>query len=240
MWSVGSNTADLYLGSRLVVLRVPPLPVATEVVKSADQAFEVATRWMTAIQPRLRFNVWLSGGFCRPILVETLPGVRGVDEIHKSIQALAPQRTGLAGPCQVWVERRGAQQSCMAAAVSSSQLDRIIDVVRGSGHRIRSIRPWWSAAMRGVLACEGAPAHMLGVQDCDSVTVLIGSDIDFEFASTVTPLLEPGSALAVVRRAAMSSRANPEHGTLVRLAPGGGRTDSRRVDVALGCSMESI
>lgn len=241
MWWVGSSVTDVYLGTRMVALCQPGRRPLSEAVPDAGQALVVAQRWLQReAPPRRRVRVWLSGGLCRPFLVDPLPGVRNAHEEETVVAALAPQRTGLAGTCTVWLEGKHAGRQRVAAAVSSRTLEEVLTAFRGAGRRVASIRPWWAGALQGVLLNRDQTPSALGVLDCDSVTLLMGTGGEFEMAMSLTPIVDVDSARSALRRAMMGSKAQPAGGAVVRLSIDARMVRAGKGDIAFGHTLERV
>jgi len=240
VWWVGSSVTDVYLGTRMVALCQPGRRTLSEAVPDFGQALVVAKRWLERKAPRTRVRVWLSGGLCRPFLVDPLPGVRNAQEAETVVAALAPQRTGLEGTCTVWLEGKHAGLQRVAAAVSSGTLEQILAAFRGAGRRVASIRPWWASALHSVLMNRDQTPSALGVLDCDSVTLLMGTGGEFEMAMSLAPIVDVDSARSALRRAMMGSKAQPASGAVVRLSIDAGVMGAGKGDIAFGHTIEGV
>jgi hypothetical protein len=116
---------------------------------------------------------------------------------------MAPAATGLQGACDVWVEEPRRAGTPVAVAVASDALTALRAMsVRGA--RVVSVQPWWSEVLRAAVARQPRPVAM-SIQDCDSVTILLGEGDDFEVMSTVAPVQDAESARMAFARAALSS-----------------------------------
>jgi len=209
VWSAGSKVCDVYLGTRAFAVCEGGAPVLAAEVEGFDAALKGLAEWLNAeaAPKRRRLRLWLSGGLCRPFIVPAVHGVKDDAEVQAVASAMAPQLTGLVGPCTVFVERRAAAAPVMAVAVQEDRTQRIHDLMASSMRKpkLLSIRPWWAEVLRHSLLREPTLAA-LGVQDCDSMTVLIGREPDgFDTATTYAPVIDEGTAQSVLMRALLSS-----------------------------------
>ena len=126
-------------------------------------------------------------------------GLAGEAEFERVAVAMAPARTGLTGPCRVWfdppLETALAKQPAprLVVALSQEVLDRCLAVLRGARLRAVSVKPWWAGVLNAALStvamtpAAAAKVEMLGVRDCDSLTVLAGAADSFDHASSLSP-----------------------------------------------------
>jgi hypothetical protein len=195
---------DVYLGTRAVAVCCGAEVLLTEHVEDFDGAVGRLQAWLQT-QPKCpSLRLWLSGGLCRPFIVPAVTGLASTAERLKVAEAMALQKTGLTGDCQVWLERADKAGIAIAVAIERVRLAQITRVTSKIERKpdILSIRPWWSEALRHVLGREpGAVA--LGVQDCDSMTVLAGQIGAYEMASTYSPVFDEPTAQSVLMRALM-------------------------------------
>lgn len=216
MWSGGSKVSDVYLGTRALAVCEAGASVLATDVESFEAALGGFAQWLDAVPSRRRLRLWLSGGLCRPFIVPSVQGVANESEIQTVASALAPQHTGLTGPCTVFVERNAVSAPVVAVAVQEDRIRRIHDLMASAARKpkLLSIRPWWAEVLRHSLVHEPTLAA-LGVQDCDSMTVLIGREAGrFETAATYSPITDQGTAQSVLMRALLSADV-AENGELV-------------------------
>jgi len=93
---------DLYVGTRMAALCQGGQAIFVAAVNDTDAALAALSPPLAKLGGRSKLRIWLSGGLCRPFIVPAVPGIRGTVEWQRTAAALAPQRTGLAGPCRVW------------------------------------------------------------------------------------------------------------------------------------------
>lgn len=242
MWLVGSKVSDVYLGTRAFAVCEGGAPVLAAEVQGFEAALSGLATWLDAeaAPDRRRLRLWLSGGLCRPFIVPSVQGVANDAEIQTVASTLAPQLTGLVGPCTVFVERGAAFAPVVAIAVQEGQIRQIHDLVASSARkpRLLSIRPWWAEVLRYSLVREPSLAA-LGVQDCDSMTVLIGRKADgFEAVTTYAPVIDQGTAQSVLMRALLSSDVESNSELVGRLVVNRQREDDGPEGLALGCLVE--
>lgn len=90
----------------------------------------------------------------------------------------------------------------------------------GSRWRIESVQPWWVEVLQLALSRKVKPVAV-GVQDCDSLTVLIGREGGFSVATTISPLLNEAAADSAFTRTLMSANVDPDKALRARLVLGG-------------------
>ena len=242
MWSAGSKVCDVYLGTRALAVCEGGVPVLASDVEGFDAALSELVGWLNAdVAPsRWRLRLWLSGGLCRPFIVPAVQGVANDAEVQAVAAAMAPQLTGLAGPCAVFVERRTAKAPVIATAIQEDRLGKIRDLVASSSRKpkLLSIKPWWAEVLRhGLVREPGLTA--LGVQDCDSMTVLIGHEADgFDIATTYSPVTDQGTAQQVLTRALLSSDVTNNNELVGRLLVHRRCEDGEIAGLALGSLVE--
>jgi len=207
VWWAGSRPVDVYLGTRAVVVcRGAEVSVKASVA-GFDAAMEAASVHLRQDRSRQRLRVWLSGGLCQPFMVPLIAGVESRVEIQKIAATVAPVRTGLGDDCQVWADSRKSAMGTLAVAMQKSRVARVLEQFAQHG-RVVSLRPWWAEVLRARLAMPQPPGAV-GVQDCDSLTVLAGVAGGFDAASVITPLFDQQSADAAWARALLSGDAQP-------------------------------
>jgi hypothetical protein len=202
VWWAGSKVYDVYLGTRAVAVCQGAQVLVAEPVDNFDAAEVAFSKWLAGVRSRLRVRVWLSGGLCRPFIVPDVQGVKAHAERLKVAMALAAQQTGLVGECHVWLEQSKTPEASIAVAVQKECLSQILSVVASPScnAKLLSIRPWWSDALRHAVRTHPQVA-VLGVQDCDSMTVLVGPGVQYVVASTYSPVTDQPTAQSVLTRA---------------------------------------
>ena len=178
--------------------------------------------------------MWLSGGLCQPFLLPALPGVHGAAETLRVATKLASERTGLGSECRVWLDAPRLGEARVAVAVAQATLDRVKQGL-GTRWRIESIQPWWAEVLQLALSRKVRPVAV-GVQDCDSLTVLIGREGGFSVATTISPLLDEAAADSAFTRTLMSANVDPDEVLRARLVVAG--SPSGAALCSLGSLME--
>ncbi len=204
MWSVGSEPVHIYLGTRRVMVS-GATGLQSQAVNGLAEAFEVMRAQLQGAGKRSRPRLWLSGGLCRPFILDALPGLVSGDEVHRVAAATAAQRTGLQAPCRLWIEPRPVASDRVVVAMNEQVYNQLHDSLREAGHTALSVRPWWAELLRDAAAKATAAATSLAVQDCDSVTLLLGAGAEVTMAATYAPVADDSSARAIVARAVVSS-----------------------------------
>lgn len=208
MWSVGTKAHDVYLGSRAAAVCTGDEALLSHAATDFEEALAVLSSWLQEAPARRKLRVWLSGGLCRPLIVPSVPGIRGELELQRMASALAPQHTGLMGPCRVWVDTARGDVSRVAAAMQESRLEQLLALLNATGrHSVVSIRPWWADMLRAALKRD-PELRALATQDCDSLTVLVGEvgkNGTFALVTTLAPVVDRDTADSALARLLLSS-----------------------------------
>lgn len=237
---------DVYLGSRaLLVADGAGTPLHAQGIEGADgvdgfDGFEEAVTaletWLGDRADRPRLRLWLGGALARPFLFKPAAAVRSTDEALRIARALAPERTGLAAPCEVWLD--GGADAGIAVALPTVVRERLLRLAAGGRPaRVAAIRPWWSEPLRAGLARDAATT-VVAVQDCEALTVLAGAGGAFTVATTLAPLPAREAAGAALTRLLLAHDvpAGPE--LVVRLQMQMPRVE--RGEAALACALGSL
>lgn len=240
MLSVGSDVIDAYLGLRISGIArrgetpswQPHQSVEAGLTSLFQRAGEVGTRRWGRKSP---MRVWLSGGLARPFICGPVEGLKRWTEVLALAEATAADLTGLMGPCTVHVQGWPSPQPTLAVAVASSVRDAIEGAALDHGHRIRSLRPWWTSALNHVLATQ-AHARMVAVSEGDAMTLVGGKDVHFTRASSYLPAPSVEQASALLLRLAMSAGENKNGLVRVRL---GLADDRAHAEVPFGLAYEA-
>ena len=192
-----------------------PLPAAADPVTTLLQQ-------ATQAQPRPRdLHVWLSGALARPFIAGPLSGLRRWDEAQTVLAAMAPDATGLAGPCAVWVAGPVHREASVVVAVPLALLDSLHQQARAQALRLRSIRPWWSAALDAGLA-QAPAAQLLVLDDGEALTSLQGQGGTCSHAATQWPAPDAAQRAGwMARLMAGRNLAAPHTGTVCIGSPQG-------------------
>ena len=235
MLLAGSRALDVYFGTRAAAICDGMEVLLAEPSNGFEAGVAAVHKKLASHVGKRRIRAWLSGGLCRPFILPSLPGVNGAHEILRVATMLANERTGLAGACRVWLDAPRRGEARVAIAVAVQTLDRLQEGV-GNRFRVDSIGPWWVDVLRVALLQKAAPVAV-GVQDCDSLTVLIGPVGGFEVALTVSPVADDASADSAFTRALISADVAPGPQTFGRLVLGGAMA-VRSPGSALGSLLE--
>jgi hypothetical protein len=206
VWWASRASVDVYLGSRLTAVALAGSPIAHQPVDGLSAALNAAIHLMgSETQPR-RLNLWLSGGLCRPFLLPERSALKSPTEVRELAMGVAPQRTGLASECEVWLDDKNPLSPVVA--VERAVLEEIKRTFATHWRRA-AVRPWWSNVHRMAIA-EVAGIVAFGLQDCDSVTVLTGRGEEFTWAGVSSPVFDKTTGNAAWARAMVHQTA--EHG----------------------------
>jgi hypothetical protein len=172
-----------------------------------------------------RLTLWLAGSVARPFIVQPVPGLRSWTEARRLAEALAPDETGLAGPCEVWLDAAPAGQAVLGVAIETATRETIERVLAAHGVRAVAMRPWWTAALVRALDAQPALARIV-VAEPESLVVLAGRDGAFSATATCAPLPSPEHAAAWLQRSVLSLGIADGEGVRVALSSGAGLDDA--------------
>lgn len=238
MWSVWSETVDLYVGPSGALVKVGKSD-AVEIAHSGDTP---ADRWLERLFEDIasanllsatrsnRFRISLSGAYC-PAVVYSLPAqVTRWAEICEIASATAAATVGTSPDqlvCEVETSGRG-----LAGAVSTLVLRQFHDWAKLNRCTIVSIQPLWANAAQSRIATRSVAVGLL-VQDPDATTVLveqidgrlaaatvIGNAVEAEFQAKIRRLLvsQGGGAGEMVRLGFGVQKRTPLQGGPHRMA----------------------
>lgn len=242
---LNSAVQDIYIGTRAVACSGQG--GWHDQANGLDDALLRLTARLQATPARIfrpAVRLWLSGALCRPFIWVAPAGLADHTEFENVARSLAPAQLGIEGPCAVWAEELAHSAAPSAQAMpprlvvgmSQPALDQCLAVLHRARRRPVAVVPWWAGVLNAALCRSGvALPELLGVRDCDSLTVLAGSAGQFALASTAAPLADPASARAAWMRASVTHAATPGHVLRVQFAPelGAQRLDHTTADVAL-------
>lgn len=134
-----------------------------------------------------RARVWLGGDLCRPFLLPPLTGLRDRAERVRAAQAMAPARTGLSGPCRLWLEEGVTSGPASAVAMAQAEHAQTIEALRRVSLKPASLAPWWSAALRAALS-ERPGLRAFAVFDGAGLTIAMGTAGTFSVLETIAPI----------------------------------------------------
>jgi hypothetical protein len=234
VWSAGSDVLDVYLGtaeaglerggSRLHWQTHASLEVALDAVfKQAE--IERPARWGRKAAVR----VWLSGALARPFLCGPISGLNRWRDVETVAQSMATDVTGIAPPCIVQVEEWPSPQAAMAVAIGEQTAQVIETAARAHGIRVKSLRPWWAAALNRALTID-AQARLVAVADGDAMTLLGGQAGRFDTATGYVPAPSQEQAQQLLARMALTAGVPLDDVVHMRLA----RADEAAVGMPFG------
>lgn len=205
----GSEHCRLYFGLSAVGMARPGDAPRWSQVEGVDEGKKLLLAWLAEQRQagwlrRKGIKVCLSGALVRPFLIPPTTGLRRWREFVQIAERLAPDATGLAGPCAVWLDAFGADGACLAVAVERTLVSSIVASTREARLRLLSIEPWWGRALNEALAKPVAP-RLLVVEDSDAVTMLGGEHGKFSSAATYAPRPAAEQMQALVTRATMNA-----------------------------------
>lgn len=227
MSSAQFEGAQAYLGLRCVAWRTGEQPWQWQQVDGLEAgvvAVAAALKADAAVR-KPRVALWLAGSLARPFIVPPVPGLRSWAEARRLAAALAPDETGLAGPCDVWLDAAPPGHAVLGVAVETAARDTIERVLAAEGVRATAMRPWWTAAIARALD-ERVALSRIVVAEPESLVVLAGRDATFSAAATCAPLPSPERAAAWLQRTVLSLGLDEGDGLRVALSSGAGLADA--------------
>ncbi len=176
MWSVWSERVDVYLGTGLVLVQRPGMPLWTfappatwplaDVLRQVDQALDrgKAKPW--------RLHVCLCAALCPPVAFMAPAGVRQHAELLAIARASAARAWDMpAEQADQIVCSLDARHHGLAAAMLEGTHRVIAQWATEQKGRLASLRPIWAAAT-AAKACAGPQVAGVAVLEPDALTVL--------------------------------------------------------------------
>lgn len=227
MSSVRSEGGQAWVGLRGVAWRFGAQPwqwQAADGLEAGVTAVAAALKADAAVR-RPQVALWLAGSVALPFIVQPVPGLRSWTEARRLAEALAPDETGLAGPCEVWLDAAPAGHAVLGVAIETATRETIERVLAAHGVRAVAMRPWWTAALARALDAQPALARIV-VAEPESLVVLAGRDGVFSATATCAPLPSPEHAAAWLQRSVLSLGIADGEGVRVTLSAGAGLDDA--------------
>lgn len=208
-----------FLGRTAIALAQPGQPVQWQPLTNAADPVAALLQQTVQAQPRPRsLALWLSGAFTRPFIAGPLAGVRRWHEVQTVLAAMAPEATGLAGPCAVWTAGPVHREASLVVAVPQALLDDLQRQARAQALRLRSVRPWWTAALNAGLA-QAPTAQLLVLDDGEALTSLQGHGSTSGHAATQWPAPDERQRTGWLARLMAGRNLAPQHTCIVRIGP---------------------
>jgi len=210
----GSEVAQVYLGRQTAGV-VDPLATASAgtVWMAGDSVEDCWRRAIESLVPKKwrkrRIDLVLSGALARPFMMAPVAGLRSWREAEQVAASLAPDATGLMGPCEVWLGDWSPNRPSLVVAIDIGVRQLIEATARELGVRLAGLRPWWATALRQ--ASQQTPAtRLLAAEDTDALTVLTGENEGFGSATTYAPCPHPDQIGALFARLGLASGVEPD------------------------------
>jgi hypothetical protein len=187
-------------------------------------------------QRNVPVHVWLSGAFARPFLFGPLVGVQTWDEVIAVAEAAAPDASGVEGPCAVQVEAWPDKHPTLATAIRKPLLDAIELAASQNKVRIRSLKPWWSAALNHLISAKPS-SDLACINDQDSMILFGGLLAQLNTVNSYVPRMSSDQTEKLLSRRALVSGTPVDDVPRIALA----RTaDSPSVQVPFGAVEGSL
>ncbi len=201
MWSAWSDTAEIYLGQSLSMLK--PRGKAAVVVHHAatlplDRVLaKLADHGSRHMAPRTRLRISLGGALCPAISFAVPQGLRGWDELA----GVARAKTGLhmGGNGGDFVCEMDVAQPGLAAVVPSALQGELNAWATQQGWRVASLQPLWAQASQAP-AAGSAGVQGLMLQEPDSTTLLLEGNEGALHATTLNEAPDSPGLEAAARR----------------------------------------
>lgn len=217
----GSEAARVYLGQHTAGVVDPLAQSPNAGVWLTGSSFAdclqravdslAAARWR-----KRKVRVLLSGALARPFMMSPIAGLKSWRDAAQVAASLAPDATGLAGPCEVWLGDWMPDRASLAVAIDAQVRQSIESTARGAGVRLTSVEPWWATTLRQ--ASQQSPStRFLAAQDTDSLTVLTHEGEAFSSAASYAPSPQPEQIDALFARLLSASAIAPELATRATL-----------------------
>ena len=211
MWWAGPERVTICLGTATAGKVVDGLVPNWQSVESAAAGFEQAISPLSESNAgRMSLDVLLSGALARPFIFEPVAGLRRWREAVEVASAMAPEATGLASPCTVWLDDWVPGERCVGVAMERALRDRIETLVEERRWTLSALRPAWSQAIDAARTKFGGPVRALAIDDWDSMTLLSYTEGVCTGAATYAPKPDASQARAILTRAAMASGWSPD------------------------------
>lgn len=233
MWWAGSEPLQMYLGQATVAVWAPAVASAGVQWLSTETVQEGCARGMELLntgerRPRRdRLAVWLSGTLARPFIFEPVQGLRKWSEAQAIAASLAPEVTGLQGPCDVWLDDWSPGKSCIAIAHDRSVRELLESSARANGVRLTALCPWWVKALNEARRKDATSTRILAVEEIEALTILSGGHARFEAAASYVPRPNEDQTKALVTRALLNAYALGSDGVRASMHRGDGLPEAR-------------
>lgn len=187
MWSVWSESIELYLGQGLAMLKKDgqELVIAHPATLTFGQVLAKLTEAVAQMQPpkrakRCKLRVTLSGALCPAVTFGAPQEVRRWGELQNIAQASAAMSMEV-GPDQILCEMDIARRD-LASGLSALLMQSLQDWATQQRFHLTSMRPLWAVASQSPMARRLAVQGLL-VQEPDAVTLLT-EDTGGKFCAT--------------------------------------------------------
>lgn len=174
--------------------------------------------WQLNPSPRKQHvALWLSGALARPFILQAVEGLGRWSEAAQVAAGVAPDATGLLGPCDVWLDHWKPDVACLAIAFDRSTRSTIEQVARDKRVRLTAMRPWWVNAVNRSAKELGPQTRLLAVEETDALTVLVGTDGRLTWASSLAPRPQAGQMEDALTRAMLATNVSAVNARRTRM-----------------------
>lgn len=228
-----------FLGRRAVALAQAGHPAQWHTLPTAADPIAMLLQQAVQLQPRPRsLHLWLCGAYARPFVAGPLAGLRHWREAQTVLAAMAPDATGLEGPCAVWTAGPVHREASVVVAVPLALLHSLRDQAKAQSLPLRSMRPWWSAAFNASLAA--APEAQLHVlDDGEALTSLQGQGGTCSHAATQWPAPEAAQRTGWMARLMAGRNLGVQHTATVCIGAAHGPHSQPLAGVPFGAALQA-
>jgi hypothetical protein len=214
VWLGGSEPAQIYLGQQTAGVWAPGEQSTAVHWVAVDGAKAAAARGLEVLaelcplSKRHRVGLSLSGALARPFMFGAVQGLTRGTEALQVAAGLAPEATGLDGPCEVWLDRWVPGRPCLAIAVDRALREAIEAEAKERRVKLTVMRPWWVVAMNESAHEPATERRLLALTEPDALTVLVGGDEGFASAATYAPKPDAQQTEALLTRTMFAGNLN--------------------------------
>ncbi|MBQ0935091.1 hypothetical protein [Ideonella paludis] len=155
---------------------------------------------------RPKLQVWLSAGWCRPLLVPQVAGLQSWAEAEALAlaQAQTQAAVGLEGGATVWLNGWPGDGPQLACVASLALLNALQKQTQALGVQLAAVRPWWTESQTTQGTEQGAEPTLLLAECPDGVTLLKGDNTQVSWANTWIPAPKGAARDAMLQRLSLS------------------------------------
>jgi len=136
-----SELLDIYLSGSVLALREGS-EVIVQSIEGGD--WQSPLEAMLAGRSRRRWRVWVGGRQCRLHLVDSIPGIKSIEEAELALSAsLSTADAAVTARLAIW--SRNSNVPWVTAAVPANVAQEVPNMLERAQGGLVSLRPWWTA-----------------------------------------------------------------------------------------------